>query len=64
LRKTTASALAEASAKEIQAITLHKTLKMVELYTEQAEQKRLATAAIHKLERSAGTKRKHKSGNS
>jgi integrase len=52
LRKTTAKALAEAGAttKEIAAITGHRTLSMVELYTEQAEQKKLAISAISKLD--------------
>ncbi|OYW52363.1 MAG: hypothetical protein B7Y80_19605 [Hyphomicrobium sp. 32-62-53] len=53
LRKTTAKALAEAGAtsKEIAAITGHRTLSMVELYTEQAEQKKLAKSVISKLDR-------------
>jgi integrase len=52
LRKTTATALAEAgaTAHEIAAITLHATLQMVEHYTRGAAQERLATAAIAKLE--------------
>lgn len=66
LRVTTATALADAgaSAHEIQAITLHQTMSMVEHYTKGADQKRLATAAIHKLEvANRGTRRKRKSGN-
>jgi integrase len=52
LRKTAASRLAEAgcSTHEIAAITGHKTLAMVELYTRGADQKRRATAAIFRLE--------------
>ena len=52
LRKTAASRLAEAgcSTHEIAAITGHKTLSMVELYTRGADQKRRATAAIFRLE--------------
>lgn len=66
LRKTTATALADAgaSAHEIASITLHQTMAMVEHYTRSADQRRLATAAIHKLEVvERGTKRKRKSGN-
>lgn len=61
LRKTTATALAEAGAsgKEIAAITLHATMAMVEHYTRGADQKRLATAAILKLEK-AHRRTKHK----
>lgn len=52
LRKAAAARLAEAgcSAKEIAAVTGHRSLAMVELYTRQAEQKHLATAAIHRLD--------------
>ena len=52
LRHTAGRALAEAgcSAHEIQAITGHRTLQMVEHYTKAARQKRLASAAITKLE--------------
>jgi integrase len=52
LRKLAASNLAEAgcSTKEIAAITGHETLAMIELYTKSADQKRLATAAIHRLQ--------------
>lgn len=59
LRKLAAANLAEAgcSTKEIAAITGHRTLAMVALYTESAEQERLAQAAITRLE-TAGTPRK------
>lgn len=52
LRKAAASKLAEAgcSTKEIAAITGHLTLQMVELYTREAEQKRLAKRAMRRLE--------------
>jgi integrase len=52
LRHTTAAALAEAGASshEIMAITGHQTEQMVKLYTKGAEQKRLATSAIRKLD--------------
>jgi integrase len=52
LRKSTSAALAEAGASphEIQSITLHATLEMVEHYTREVNQKQLATAAIAKLE--------------
>lgn len=52
LRHTTGTALAEAGATdhEIQAITGHKTLQMVQLYTKRANQKRLAQSAMDKLE--------------
>jgi enterobacteria phage integrase len=55
LRKAAARRLAEAgcSAKEIAAITGHKTLKEVERYTAAADQKRLAFSAMEKLK--AGT---------
>ena len=53
LRKTAGRALAEAgcSAHEIQSITGHKTLQMVEHYTRAARQKRLASSAMAKLEK-------------
>jgi integrase len=53
LRKAAAARLAEAgcSTHEIAAITGHKTLAMIELYTQAADQKRRASAAIVKLER-------------
>jgi integrase len=53
LRKVAAARLAEAgcSTHEIAAITGHRTLAMVELYTREAEQKSRAKAAIIKLER-------------
>ncbi len=52
LRKTTAAALAEAGASthEIAAITLHRTMSMVEHYTREANQKQMATEAIRKLD--------------
>lgn len=54
LRKLAATNLAEAgcSTKEIAAVTGHETLAMVELYTKSADQERLATAAIHRLQTS------------
>ena len=56
LRHTTATALAEAGASshEIMAITGHQTEQMVKHYTKGVEQKKLATSAIKKLERSGG----------
>jgi integrase len=53
LRKVAASRLADAgcSAHEIQAITGHRNLAMLEHYTREANQKQNATAAILKLER-------------
>jgi integrase len=53
LRKAACRRLAEAgcTAKEIAAITGHKTLAEVERYCREADQKKLATAAILKLER-------------
>lgn len=52
LRKAAAARLAEAgcSSKEIAAITGHATLDMVELYTKEADQKRLAKSAMRRLE--------------
>ncbi|APT60113.1 hypothetical protein RGI145_22345 [Roseomonas gilardii] len=52
LRKAAAARLADAgcSPHEIAAITGHKTLSMVELYTRSADQEKLARAAILKLE--------------
>lgn len=60
LRKLAAANLAEAgcSTKEIAAITGHETLAMVELYTKSANQERLATAAIHRLQTSDKNKKK------
>lgn len=57
LRKTAAAHLAEAgcSTLEIAAITGHKTLQMIELYTREAEQRTRAKAAIIRLE-NAGRK--------
>jgi integrase len=56
LRKAAARRLAEAgcSANEIAAITGHATLAEVSRYTKAAEQKRLAKAAMRRLERSRG----------
>jgi integrase len=56
LRHSTATALAEAgcTALEIMAITGHQTEQMVKLYTKKVEQKKLATSAVRKLERSGG----------
>jgi len=53
LRKTAARMLAEAgcSAHQIASITGHKSLAQIEDYARTADQKRLAVAAIHKLER-------------
>ncbi|MGE0024833.1 MAG: tyrosine-type recombinase/integrase [Hyphomicrobium sp.] len=52
LRKTTSAALAEAGASphEIASITLHATIEMVEHYTKEADQRRMAHSAIAKLE--------------
>jgi integrase len=52
LRKTAARRLAEAgcSAHQIASITGHKSLAEIERYTKAADQKRMATAAIHRLE--------------
>lgn len=51
LRKMTSALLAEegASVKEIQGVTGHKTLAMIQLYTESADQERLGRQAIMKL---------------
>lgn len=56
LRKLAATRLAEAgcSALEIAAITGHKSLSMVQLYTASADQERLATAAVTRLETARG----------
>lgn len=53
LRHTAAARLAEhgCSAHEIASITGHKTLAMVQKYTQGADQRRLASAAVLKLER-------------
>ncbi|MCZ6773322.1 MAG: tyrosine-type recombinase/integrase, partial [Proteobacteria bacterium] len=52
LRYTAAARLAEAgcSLKEIASITGHKSLAMIEKYSREADQKRLAGAAIFALE--------------
>ncbi len=61
LRHSAGRALAEAgcSSHEIQSITGHRTLQMVEHYTKAARQKRLASSAIAKLE---GTRTERESG--
>ena len=53
LRKTAARMLAEVgcSAHQIASVTGHKSLTEIERYTKAADQKRLASAAIHRLER-------------
>jgi integrase len=53
LRKTAARMLAEigCSAHEIASVTGHRSLTEIERYTKAADQKRLAKAAIHRLER-------------
>lgn len=60
LRKLAAANLAEAgcSVKEIAAITGHRTLGMVELYTRSADQQRLATAAIVRFTNRSGETKK------
>ena len=66
LRRRTAVRVANAggSVHEIKAVTGHRTLQMVALYTEGADQEALAGAAIHRLEprtsKPAQTKRKGK----
>ncbi len=67
LRKTAARVLAElgCSEKQIAAITGHKTTSMVSHYTREADQKRLATAAIEIWERAeTGTEVSKNSGES
>jgi integrase len=51
LRSSASKRLADAgcTAHQIAAVTGHKTLRMVQEYTRQADQKKLATAAVHKL---------------
>jgi integrase len=58
LRKLAAANLADfgCSVHEIAAITGHKTLAMVQFYTQSADQERLAVAAIHRLQ-TRGNKR-------
>jgi integrase len=58
LRYTAAKMLAEAgcSLKEIAAITGHRSLAMIEKYSREADQRKLAGAAIHRLENVSGTK--------
>ena len=60
LRKTAAAKLAEAgcSSLEIKAITGHRSLEMVELYTRQADQKRRSRSAVVKLENAGKILRK------
>jgi integrase len=62
LRKTAARMLAEAgcSAHQIASITGHRSLTEIERYTRAADQKRMATAAIHRLERNANRTRSGK----
>ncbi len=59
LRKLRAATLAEAGAttKEIAAVTGHKTLSMVAYYTDSADQERLASAAIIRLNPTARKKK-------
>lgn len=61
LRKLAAATLANAgcSAHEIASITGHRSLAMVQLYTRSADQKRLADAAILKLENASGKRLKN-----
>jgi integrase len=63
LRHTAGAALAEAgcSEKEIMAVLGHKTLSMVQKYTQGARRKRLASSAIAKLE-GAGTGTERENG--
>ncbi len=58
LRYTAAARLAEAgcSLKEIAAVTGHRSLSMIEKYSRDADQKRLAGAAILRLENATRTK--------
>jgi len=58
LRYTAAANLAEVgcSLKEIASVTGHKSLGMIEKYSRDADQRRLAGAAIHRLENVSGTK--------
>jgi integrase len=59
LRKLSAARLAQAgcSVHEIMAITGHRSLAMIKLYTDSAEQKTLAQAAVIRLEKAFGQKR-------
>lgn len=59
LRKLAATRLAEAgcSTLEIAAVTGHKSLSMVQLYTASADQRRLAEAAVERLENARQRKR-------
>ena len=60
LRKLAAAELADAgcTTHEIAAVTGHRSLAMVQLYTASAQQTRLAQAAILRLENAAGKRRK------
>lgn len=62
LRKLAATSLADAgcSAHEIAAVTGHRTLAMVQLYTASADQERLARTAIIRLQNAAGKRQKNK----
>jgi integrase len=62
LRKTAARMLAEAgcSVHQIASVTGHQSLKEIERYTKGADQKRLATAAIHRLEQNRNRTRSGK----
>jgi integrase len=62
LRKTAARMFAEAgcSAHLIMSVTGHKSLAEVERYTRQADQKRMAAAAIHRLEQNGNRTRSGK----
>jgi integrase len=64
LRHTTATALADAGATdhEIQSITGHATLQMVQRYTKRANQRRLAARAMEKLERGEPDQRRERTG--
>lgn len=60
LRHTAATMLADAgcSTREIMAVTGHRTEAMVALYTEGADRRRSADAAIARMERAGGRRRK------
>lgn len=62
LRKLAATRLAEAgcSAHEIAAVTGHKTIAMVQHYTKAADQRRLATSAVVRLQTAQKTMKKRK----
>jgi len=65
VRKALAARMAElgCTAKEIQAITGHKTLKEIERYTESARQQTLADAAVAKIEAAHRANREQKVAN-